>query len=41
MTNTPVFASTPDQKPAAATPATPQQNQGTPKPAEKPSEQQK
>ena len=38
MTNTPVTASEP-QKPA--TPATPQQQtQGTPKPADKPSEQQ-
>jgi len=38
MTNTPVA----NNDPKPATPATPQQqNQGTPKPADKPSEQQK
>ncbi len=41
MTNVPVTASEP-QKPATPAPATPQQQtQGTPKPADKPSEQQK
>jgi hypothetical protein len=41
MTNTPVSASEP-QKPASPAPANPQQSQGNPpKPADKPSEQQK
>jgi hypothetical protein len=40
MTNTPISASEP-QKPVSPAPTNPQQTQGTPKPGDKPSEQQK
>jgi hypothetical protein len=42
MTNAPAANANADQKPNQSTPASPQQTQGTPKPAEqKPNEQQK